>query len=71
LISVTRRTAPLDVVPRIHRPIVEALPSGDPDRAERAAQEHVEYGRGVLLSGFPAGPFNGHPRQRPESRLPR
>jgi DNA-binding GntR family transcriptional regulator len=71
LISVTRRTAPLDVVPRIHRPIVEALRSGDPGRAERAAQEHVEYGRNVLLSGFPTGPFNGHPRQRPEPGQPR
>jgi DNA-binding GntR family transcriptional regulator len=52
LISVTRRAAPLDLVPGIHRPIVEALRSGDPDRAERAAQEHVEYGRNVLLSRF-------------------
>jgi hypothetical protein len=31
----------------------------------------VEYGRGVLLSGFPAGLFNGHTRQRPEPGLPR
>ena len=54
LISVTRRAAPLDLVPGIHRPIVEALRSGDPDRAERAAQEHVEYGRNVLLSRFAA-----------------
>jgi DNA-binding GntR family transcriptional regulator len=67
LISVTRRTAPLGVVPGVHRPILEALRSGDPDRAESAAQEHVEYGRSVLLSGFPAGPLNGHARQRPEA----
>jgi DNA-binding GntR family transcriptional regulator len=53
LISVTRRTAPLDVVPDIHRPIVEALRSGDPDRAEETARAHVEYGRQVLLNGFP------------------
>lgn len=53
LISVTRRQAPLDVVPGVHRPILEALRSGDPDRAEAAAREHVEYGRGVLLSHFP------------------
>jgi DNA-binding GntR family transcriptional regulator len=59
LISVTRRTAPMDVVPGIHRPMLEALRSGDPDRAERAAQEHVEYGRNVLLSRFPAEPLNG------------
>ena len=54
LISVTRRTAPLDLVPGIHKPIIEALRSRDPDRAERAAQEHVEYGRSVLLSRFAA-----------------
>lgn len=60
LISVTRRTAPLDLVPGIHRPIIDALRSGDPDRAERAAMDHVEYGRNVLLSRFATG-VEGHP----------
>jgi DNA-binding GntR family transcriptional regulator len=59
LISITRRTAPLDVVPGIHRPILEALRSGDPDRAESAAREHVEYGRTVLLSRLPAAAGDG------------
>jgi DNA-binding GntR family transcriptional regulator len=53
LISITRREAPLNVVPGIHRPILEALRRGDPDLAEAAARAHVEYGRTVLLSGFP------------------
>jgi DNA-binding GntR family transcriptional regulator len=53
LIGITRRHAPLDVVPRIHKPIVSALRSRDPDKAEEAARAHVEYGRGVLLRYFP------------------
>lgn len=56
LISITRHEAPLDVVAGLHRPIVEALRSGDPDRAEQAVREHVEYGRQVLLRAFPELP---------------
>ncbi|MGH2355592.1 MAG: GntR family transcriptional regulator [Chloroflexota bacterium] len=62
LISVTRRLSPLDVVPGIHRPIVEALRSGDPEQAEAAARAHVEYGRGVLLRDFPEAHRNGQAR---------
>lgn len=53
LISVTRRQAPLDVVPGIHKPILEALRRRDPDKAEEASRAHVEYGRRVLLQYFP------------------
>jgi DNA-binding GntR family transcriptional regulator len=52
LISFTRRHAPLDVVPGIHRPILETLRSGDPARAASSARAHVEYGRQVLLQHF-------------------
>jgi len=53
LISITRHNAPLEIVAGLHRPILDALRGGDPDRAEQAAREHVEYGRGVLLRAFP------------------
>ncbi len=59
LISLTRRKAPLDVVPGLHIPILEALRSGDPNRAEEAARTHVEYGRQVLLDRLPEEHRNG------------
>jgi DNA-binding GntR family transcriptional regulator len=38
----------------MHQPILDALRSGDPDRAGRAVRAHVESFRDLLLEGAPA-----------------
>ena len=53
LISITRREAPLDVVPGIHRPILEALPGATPTWPRRPPGPTWSTGARCSSSGFP------------------
>ena len=49
LISASRPAYPLDRIGQLHRPILEAVVTRDPDRTEAAVRAHLVFGESMLL----------------------